>query len=431
MERRAAVRYGPSDEQETIMRTNQLFSRRLMGAAVAAVLLTATAACGGDGDSGGEGLAGTDNTPTGEPIVIGADLDVTGPAAAYNKRVREGIDLAIEVVNRDGGVLDRPLKLSAQNSQSDPAKAPAAYNAMIDDGAVGAIGYVAAGIPSVKKIIEDAQLLTIAASVTTPGIVDTAPNSYLYSVLPQNDAYADVFCGAFKAKGQKKVALFHDDAPGVVLLVKAYKEAIKACLPDGFVVEESAPLDATDFSAAAARLKKADPDAILTASVGGNFQAQSESTFAQQMPDVPRYAVGAFDGQPEAWKVAQPGALEGLVVIRPITDENPREVALHDKLKAVAGDDADIAQMHALGYDSVLLIAEAIKKAGTADDPVKVNEAFQTIQGFKSTLGQDSFTLSFGKDKHVGADGACGLVLADFGADNKIAGLWDGYQATC
>jgi hypothetical protein len=166
-------------------------------------------------------------------------------------------------------------------------------------------------------------------------------------------------------------------------------------------------------------------------SVGGTFQAQSESAFAQTMPDVPRYAIGAFDGQPDAWKVARKGALDGLVVVHPVTTTNPRTAQLQETFRLVEGEDFAIAQTHVLGYDSVMLIVEAITRAGTADDPDAINRAFQQITGYAPHLGQADFTLSFRGDKHVGADSACGLVLAQFGPENTLTGEWATYQEAC
>ncbi|WP_181779949.1 ABC transporter substrate-binding protein [Pseudonocardia pini] len=400
--------------------------------AVALTLLgTLVLAACGSGASGLDSLPGPDQTPGGTPIRIGADLDTSGPAAAYNQQVRDGIDLAIEVVNRRGGVLGRPLELVAKNSQSDPAKGPATYNALLEEGVVAAIGYVTVAVPPVKALIQERKLLTIAAASTTASMVDAPPSDYLYSILPTGQSYAEVFCGAFAKTGARRVALFHDNAPGVILLVDGYRQLFRSCLPDGFVVEESAPVDATDFAAPAARIADAKPDAVLTVSVGGSFQAQSETALAAALPDVQRFSIGAFDGQPDSWRVAGAGALDGLVAVRPVTTANPRTAELEATFRTVHGDDFTLAQTHVLGYDSVMLLADAITQAGTADDRDAVNTAFRRITSYQPHLGQSGFTLSFGADKHVGADGACGLVLAQFGPDNTLTGDWPTFQQPC
>jgi branched-chain amino acid transport system substrate-binding protein len=73
----------------------------------------------------------------------------------------------------------------------------------------------------------------------------------------------------------------------------------------------------------------------------------------------------------------------------------------------------------------------AIEKAGGVDDPKKLNEAIQGITKYPATFGQANFTLSFSKDKHLGADGLCGLSLIQFGSDNRPKGPWSTYQPPC
>src|SRR4051812_10808768 len=71
-------------KERTMPRTRRKTALSLL---TASFLLISLAACGEDDEP--EGLGGTDDTPTGTPIVIGADLDTTGPAASYNKQVQE------------------------------------------------------------------------------------------------------------------------------------------------------------------------------------------------------------------------------------------------------------------------------------------------------------------------------------------------------
>ncbi|KUM37418.1 hypothetical protein AR539_09160 [Arthrobacter sp. EPSL27] len=119
-------------------------------------------------------------------------------------------------------------------------------------------------------------------------------------------------------------------------------------------------------------------------------------------------------------------------MIHPVTSDNPRTVQLQEDLRAFSGDtNLSVSQTHALGYDSVKLIALAIEKAGTVDNPDALNTAFQEIKGYQPTFGQAAFTLSFGADKHIAADSSCGLAFAVFGKENTLTGSWADYQPTC
>src|ERR671924_620574 len=91
--------------------------RTLLAAAVAVAMVAA--ACGGDdddssatGDEGADiGSGESENMPEGEPIVIGMDLDSTGPGASYSVIAGQTIEDAITQGNEDGGILGRPVEL--------------------------------------------------------------------------------------------------------------------------------------------------------------------------------------------------------------------------------------------------------------------------------------------------------------------------------
>ena len=401
------------------------------GLLLALCLSLAAAACG---SSGGTGTASADSAQTsgpalkGKPIIIGMDSDSTGPASSYNPLITQGVQGAIAYVNAHGGVLGRPLKLFLTNSQSNPAEGPAVYNDMITHGAVAAIGAPVGPIQQAKQIIQNAKLLTIATQATDTSLL-TPPSGYLYMIAPTSTTYADAFCAAFKAIHATRIALFHDNSPGVLTVANASIPVYEKCGVT-FVDQESAPVTQTDFTAIAARIKASHPQAIYTISVGGSFQAAAETAFYQAMPNVQRFTLGAWPSQPAAWKAAAPGSLNGSVVIDTIDPENPRTKAVANMLAPYLPSSWTMSQYAADGYDALMLISEAIKKAGGTAEPA-LNAAFQTIQNFPTTFGQPSSTLSFSATKNSGSNGACSLVLKEFNANNTLTQDWGTFQPSC
>ena len=177
-------------------------------------------------------------------------------------------------------------------------------------------------------------------------------------------------------------------------------------------------------------VKASHPRAIYTISVGGSFQAASETAFYQAMPNVQRFTLGAWPSQPAAWKAAAPGSLNGSVVIDTIDPENPRTKAVANMLSPYLPSSWTMSQYAADGYDALMLISEAIKKAGGTAEPA-LNAAFQTIQNFPTTFGQPSSTLSFSATKNSGSNGACSLVLKEFNANNTLTQDWGTFQPSC
>ncbi len=75
-----------------------------------------------------------------------------------------------------------------------------------------------------------------------------------------------------------------------------------------------------------------------------------------------------------------------------------------------------------------MMLAEAIEIAGDHRDRTAVRDALQQVSALPASFGQDGLTLSFSSQDHLAPDSLCGLVLVEFGEDNKPARPWDSYQ---
>jgi branched-chain amino acid transport system substrate-binding protein len=78
-----------------------------------------------------------------------------------------------------------------------------------------------------------------------------------------------------------------------------------------------------------------------------------------------------------------------------------------------------------------MMLAKAIEIAGGHQDRTAVRDALQQVSGLPASFGQDDLTLSFSPGDHLAPDSLCGLVLVEFGDDNKPAHPWDSYQPPC
>ncbi len=94
---------------------------------VAALVLTA---CGGDGNKSEKKV---------EPILIGGTLCITGPQSPLDEPATKGAELAVEELNRQGGILGRPVEFVNIDGESDPAQVGEAARDLIQRGAVAII----------------------------------------------------------------------------------------------------------------------------------------------------------------------------------------------------------------------------------------------------------------------------------------------------
>ncbi len=399
-------------------------------AVVAFATALAVAGCGSASNSasGGDPFGGA--KPDGEPIIIGMDEDSTGPGAAFSTIAGDAVRDAVAQVNAEGGILDRPVELIVENDESDPTKTPTVLRKLVSQGAVALILQTSGGaINQAKSVITDAGLLAVSPTSTSQSIATPPNNEFTYTLANPVSDFVKAYCGAFQATGIKTLGILSDTS----VTIKAVNDLMLPGLHDcvDVVAEESAPVNASDLNAQVARIRSADPDAVLVSSAGGSFEVLAHNTLYQTMPKVQRFSLASIGNESSAWKLANPGALDGLVYLGSIDEDNPQTKKVQDLLDKTRGDDYTVTAFDANGYDTVHLIKRAIESAGGTDDPTAIRDAFNAIQGYEASFGQPGFTLSYGPDKHLGADGLCGLVLTEFGSDNTPEGPWGEYQPPC
>lgn len=114
---------------------HRISAPRLLLACVALVAALALAACGSD-DDGGQATAASEGggLPPGD-IIIGSATARTGAFAPYDTGPATGLEVAVDDINKAGGVLGRKLKVVYADTQSDRAKGAAAALDVINQGA--------------------------------------------------------------------------------------------------------------------------------------------------------------------------------------------------------------------------------------------------------------------------------------------------------
>ena len=82
-----------------------------------------------------------------ETYKIGSSVGLTGYAAAIDRAWRDGLEVAIDHVNKNGGILGRKIQLFVEDNKSEPQEAVTVYRKMISSDKVDSFisGCVSAG----------------------------------------------------------------------------------------------------------------------------------------------------------------------------------------------------------------------------------------------------------------------------------------------
>ncbi len=351
-------------------------------------LLAAALGAGCDKQSGG-GSSGS-----GDTIKIGEFASLTGKEATFGVSSHEGTLLAIEEINAAGGVLGKKLELLTEDTQSKPGEPATVVNKLIArDGVVAMLGEVASSRSlEAAPICQQNQIPMVSPSSTNPKVTQTG--NYIFRV-----CFIDPFQGTVMANfaartlKAKKVAVFTDVKSDYSKgLAQFFKEQFLKT--GGQIVAE---LDFNggdkDFKAQLTAIKGANPDAVFIP--GYYTDAALIAIQARQLGlNVPLMGGDGWESEKliEIGKDAVEGHYFSTHYHPDVGSERSKQFVANYK-KRWNGKTPDA--LAACGYDSAIVLVDAIKRAGSVDGP-KVRDALATTRDFDAVTGR--ITLSEGRD---------------------------------
>lgn len=197
------------------------------------------------------------------------NLELSGPVASYGSGIEKGANLAIEEINKAGGIDGKQIKVIKVDNKSESSEATAAAIKLATrDKVVAQIGSVTSGntLASVQ-VANKYKMPMIGPSATSPSVtVDDKTNKVNDYVF--RTCFIDPFQGKIAANfavdtlKEKNVAIFSDSSSDYAkVLAKSFKETIES--KGGKVVSEEAYVAKdTDFKSTLTRLKSQNPDFI-------------------------------------------------------------------------------------------------------------------------------------------------------------------------
>jgi branched-chain amino acid transport system substrate-binding protein len=230
-------------------------------------LLLLAGACGGGGGSGGSGSGGSDDN---SPIKIGVVGPMTGLAGFVGKNMVEGIQLAIDDINADGGLLGRQVEFVMRDDEADPAKTATAVRELIEKEEISAMFGPASTTTylSAARIIEDNKIPTWVISAGA----ELSDNPYAFRAFIPDAPEIEALTKLAAKKHSRIAILATNDGEGTAF-AEATSDALRAVGKSPVAVETFA-LDETDHSAIALEIKRAKADAVIMGTHLGLFASR-------------------------------------------------------------------------------------------------------------------------------------------------------------
>jgi branched-chain amino acid transport system substrate-binding protein len=323
----------------------------------------------------------------GATVKVGMCAPVTGPAAESGGYAVKGAKLALEAINKAGGVLGKPLELIVEDDQTtNPGIVLAFSKLAAQPDIVGFLGsirstQVHAMAPDVVKLGKPVMIGGTDPNLTHMG------NQWLFRCRP-NDSYSGRVIAEFGVNtlGKKKWAVLHSTDAFGTAGGKALTEALTK-LGSAPVLDQGYANQSQDFTPVVLAIKQSGADIL-----GSYFTFENDlGIFGRQLRqlgvNIP------WVGSPSitnitALKLAGP-ALYGTYGVADYAEDSSEGSKAFGKIYRDAVKVAPDNQS-SWPFDAVNVLAGAINKAGSTE-PAKVREAILATKKFPGAEGEYNF----------------------------------------
>ncbi len=342
-------------------------------------------ACKKSDDAGKGGDTG--KVAAGDVIKVGEFASLTGKEATFGQSSHKGTLLAIEEINAAGGVLGKKFELITEDTQSKQGESASVVRKLVSrDKCIAILGEVASGRSlEAAPICQNAKVPMISPSSTNPKVTEVG--DFIFRVCFEDKFQGSTVLAKFAANSlkTKRVALIIDAAaPYSVGLATFFKEGFLAS-GGTIAIEQKFSSGDKDFKAQLTAIKAANPEAIFVPSyyTEAGLIAQQALQLGINLP------IFGGDGW-EAPELVQIGgkAMDGTFYSTHYSPEDKAEMVQTFVKKFKARWNGEVPDaMAALGYDSALVLADAIKRAGGTDGQ-KLRDALAATKDFVGVTGK-------------------------------------------
>jgi len=363
------------------------------GATVVAVGALALAACSSSSDpqpaSSNTGSMAPSDAPTGDGLVVGSLLPITGSLAYLGPPEIAGVDLAIEEINKAGGVMGKDVSVvHTDSSDADhPEIAATSVDKMIGDGVAAVVG-AASSTVSLNVVDTIAKNNTVMISPANTSTALSGYSPFYFRVAPPDTVQGNVLGNLIVADGHKKVGVLVFNEDYGTSLRNVIQETIEpqgAEIVYGVSGDEFDP-KASNFASDVQAVIAAKPDSIVIIAFDQTKQIIPELVSAGWTD---MSAIYMTDGNTADYSADFPaGTLEGAQGTIPGAFPDD---AFKERLNSVAPAPLDSFAYGPESYDATILVALAAEK-GQGTDGKTVQENLPAVSG--STGGTECTTYA-------------------------------------
>lgn len=321
-----------------------------------------------------------------EPIKIGVSGPFTGGSSSMGVSMRDGVRLATDEINKAGGVLGRQIQLIERDDEAKNERGVQIAQEMINKEKVAAtVGYINTGVALASQRFYQEAKIPVMNNVATGSLVthqfDDQPENYIFRNAAHDSIQAPMIVEeAVARRGFKKVAILADSTNygqlGRADLEKALElKGIKAVAVEKFNVKD------VDMTPQLLKAKEAGAEAVLTYAIGPELAqiANGMTKLGWKVPMIGSWTLSMANFIDNAGPGGEGARMPQTFIQEPTTPKRQSFIISYLKTFNPKNARIDSPVSAAQGYDSVYLLAAAIKQAGSTDGP-KIKAALEDLK---------------------------------------------------
>ena len=340
-----------------------------------------------------------------DPIKIGVSGPFTGGSSSMGVSMRDGVRLAVEEINKSGGVLGRKLQVVERDDEAKNERGVQIAQELINKEKVTAsVGYINTGVALASQRFFQEAKIPVMSNVATGSAVTQQfkdqPENYIFRNAAHDSIQAPMIVEeAITRRGFKKVAILADSTNYGQLGRADLETALKAKGVTPVAVEKFNIKD-VDMTAQLLKAKEAGAEAVLTYGIGPELAqiANGMTKLGWKVPMVGSWTLSMANYIDNAGPGGEGARMPQTFIQQGDTPKRKAFIDSYLKTFKPKNNRIDSPVSAAQGYDSIFLLAAAIKQANSTDGP-KIKEALENlntkVEGVVTT-----YDKPFTKDDH-------------------------------
>jgi branched-chain amino acid transport system substrate-binding protein len=321
-----------------------------------------------------------------DPIKIGVSGPFTGGSSSMGVSMRDGVRLATDEINKAGGVLGRQFVLVERDDEAKNERSVQIAQELINKEKVAVtVGFINTGVAlASQRFYQDAKIPVMNNVATGSAIThqfDDQPENYIFRNAAHDSIQAPMVVEeAVTRRGFKKVAILADSTNygqlGREDLEKALAlKGIKAVAVEKFNIKD------VDMTPQLLKAKEAGAEVVLTYGIGPELAqiANGMTKLGWKVPMIGSWTLSMANFIDNAGPGGEGARMPQTFIQEPTTPKRQSFIIAYLKVFSPKNNRIDSPVSAAQGYDSVYLLAAAIKQAGSTDGP-KIKAALEDLK---------------------------------------------------